>query len=447
MNPAGEVVIAWSAAQETEIQYVTRPAGGSFSAVSTVKAPVGTEVDDVHDAIDAAGDAVISWNTDAEPAPKTYTGKIEAIQRPHGEAFGAPVDLSATNVRDYSPEPAIDGSGNATLIWIAAEEDPETKHPGYKVQARTLSSTGTPGSTTQTLSTFGVLPEEPRIGADEAGEVTAVWTHVVGSSIGAEAAILPTAGGSFEPASVLDPSDGSFSSVAVAVSETGEAMAMWSHLVTAEPAPRTEQLLEATRTPGGTFAPAVAVSGVGPGFFSPSIALDTAGDAAASWFVFGESAIYEQTSNFVVPAPPAAVIETPGAGVPTNTQATSTPPAFTLSLRVVKPSLAKLRKGTPLKVTCTLTAPGTCTVRLLISAASARKLGFHVPKHAKTVTIGTVKISLAVAGSKAASLKLSASALRIIKHDRRPLSLQVIAGAGSSAGVTASLRPLALSIH
>jgi hypothetical protein len=83
----------------------------------------------------------------------------------------------------------------------------------------------------------------------------------------------------------------------------------------------------------------------------------------------------------------------------------------------------------------------------LISATSARKLGFHVVKHAKTITIGTVKISLSAAGAKVGLLKLNSSAFKIIKHDRRPLSLAVNATASSTGGLTASLRQLALSIH
>ncbi len=444
LNGAGEGVIAWSGPGEADVEYLTRAADGAFSAVDDVKAPSGVGFDDVHAAIDARGDALISWNADAETPEKTHTGRVEAIERAHGGAFGSPVDLSAAGVGDYSPVPAIDASGNATLAWIVAEENPATKKLGYKVQARTLSNAGTVGKTVQTLSTFGALPEEPRIAADGAGEATVLWTHVVGSAVAAEAAVLPSAGGEFEPAVLLDPSAGAFYDDAVTVSETGEAILMWAHLVSSEP--MAEQLVEATRTPGGAFGPATPVSSAGSGFDSPSVAVDIAGDAAAAWSAFGEGALFEQTSNYVIPAAP--VVTQPPGGSTTST-AKNPPPAapFTVSVRAGAPSLAKLRKGGAIKITCTLTAAGTCTVHLTISAATARKLGLHVTKHAKTVAIGALTITLSAAGAKSASLKLTSQAFRHIKHDRRPLVFTLTVSAASTGGHTATARPLALSVH
>lgn len=451
MNPAGEAIVVWLGAEDTEIQYATRSAGGAFGAVTSIKPGAGISVSDAYAAIDPHGDAIVSWGDDEEPSSGVFRGSVEAIRRGGGGAFGVPADLSEPNVQDDLPRPAIDAQGDATLVWVLATENPETSKTGYRVQARTLSNTGTLGAV-QTLSAFGTLPNEPRIGVDAAGEATTVWTRDTSSSESTEADILPVAGGTFNAPVVLDTADGFFGDDAVAVNEAGEAMAMWTHRASSE----SEQLVEATRTPGGSFAAAVAVSGDGSEFVGPSLAIDSAGDAASVWGAFSEGGIFVQASNYVVPPPAASGGEattssgsTVSATVPTTTSTIPTPPSgqLVVSLRATKPTLVKLRKGAPIKVTCTLTAPGTCSVRLLLSAAAARKLGFHVARHAKTVTIGSVSISLSAAGAKVAALKLSSSALRTIKHDRRPLSVELSATARATNGLTATAQPLALSVH
>jgi hypothetical protein len=116
-------------------------------------------------------------------------------------------------------------------------------------------------------------------------------------------------------------------------------------------------------------------------------------------------------------------------------------------LKAAKSSLAKLLKSGSLKLTCTLSAPGTCKVTLVLIAKVARKLGLHVGHHAKTVTLGTVSIKLSTAGAKTTSLKLSRSVVRSLKHAHGALEASLTATAQGASGAAGVAKPIALAFH
>lgn len=446
VNSAGEAIVSWLGEEDTKLEYAMR-SGKAFGSPRSIDPKPLAGIDDVHGALDARGDAILAWDEEEEPSAGVYLGRVVAAQAPAPATFGSPIALSEPGAHDFLPTVALDAQGEATLVWVQDAEDVTTKKATYRVLARTLSSAGASGML-QTLSEVGQNPEDPNVGVDGAGEATAAWTRSTSSSSKFEAAVLPAGSGVFDPPSALDESAGGFIESAVAVDEGGEAMAMWSH-ETAEG----EQVEEAERAAGGSFSVPVAVSSPAPGLVDPSVAIDAAGDAAAAWDAFGHESLFVQASNFVLPTPPAPAPPAGGASAGTSSGTTSqtgqagTTAPLLVSLHASKPKLAKLLKKGSLEVACTLSAPGSCRIELVLPAKVARKLGLRVGRHAKTIAIGSASIAFATAGTETGVLKLSSSALRALRGAHRPLAASITASARGSSGASATARPIALQLR
>ncbi len=114
VNPAGTATVAWrlSGVSSTFIQTSTRPPGGAFSAPETISSgkdePVFPDV-----ALGAGGDTVVVWSGDSG------TNEVaRAAVRPVGAPFLAPTNLSGAHPSFFRPHPAVDGAGNATVVWL-----------------------------------------------------------------------------------------------------------------------------------------------------------------------------------------------------------------------------------------------------------------------------------------------------------------------------------------
>jgi PKD domain len=117
MTPAGLATVVWTREEtgELSIQTSSRNPGGDFSAPSNVtpttessSAPIDTDLK-----MNDSGDAVVAW-------PGRSTGGQNAIRaavRSGTGAFSTPVEVSAASPDFLHPDVAIDGLGNATVIW------------------------------------------------------------------------------------------------------------------------------------------------------------------------------------------------------------------------------------------------------------------------------------------------------------------------------------------
>ena len=120
-------------------------------------------------ALDGNGNALVVWTR--------YNGNNNVIQlrRRSGSGDLGPVQtLSGLGIDTYGPQVAIDRHGNAIVVWSGAEQAGP-----YRIQLRRRSASGTLGSI-RTLYPGGAA--YPQLAMDTNGNALVVWTHYDGTN-------------------------------------------------------------------------------------------------------------------------------------------------------------------------------------------------------------------------------------------------------------------------
>jgi hypothetical protein len=115
-----------------------------------------------------------------------------------------------------------------------------------------------------------------------------------------------------------------------------------------------------------------------------------------------------------VHAPGSAPVPPGGSPPPANGAQATVAPAPTLKVSALR--WHSIRRAKSIRVSCTLAAPGRCTVRATISRKDARKLRLHVSKHARALTLASGSATLKHAGRGTVRLKLSRAKLRALRR-------------------------------
>jgi hypothetical protein len=117
VDAAGNAVAVWTRfdGSNQRVQTASRPAGGSFGAVQTLS-DAGVEAYTPDVAIDATGDAVAVWVRDFGSK-----GRIQAATRPPGGSFGGLVTLSYAGLAAFEPAVSAEANGNAAAVWYVTE--------------------------------------------------------------------------------------------------------------------------------------------------------------------------------------------------------------------------------------------------------------------------------------------------------------------------------------
>jgi hypothetical protein len=186
-----------------------------------------------------------------------------------------PVNLSGGG----SPTLAIDGSGDATVLWVRASGPDETL-----VQSAYRPAGGSWQEPT-TVSNAPSIEPEPKLRLDAAGDATAVW-EATGGAEGRrelESAYRPAGGSWQQPVAVAE----AHQSTHLEVDAAGDAFLIWTQANTIE---------SSYRPSGGSWSVPVALSQAGGDSFAPRIAVDAAGDATAVWTTRNGSESETETS-------------------------------------------------------------------------------------------------------------------------------------------------------
>jgi hypothetical protein len=121
----------------------------------------------------ASGAMTIVW----EANPNTQPSNIQARQISAAGVIGPAQTLSSAAANSYTPEIAVDGAGNATVIW--SETRYSTSHPDASyLRARQISATGALGPM-QTLASEATRNFAIAVNSD--GDAFADWTQLEGS--------------------------------------------------------------------------------------------------------------------------------------------------------------------------------------------------------------------------------------------------------------------------
>jgi PKD repeat protein len=164
LTPAGAATAAWVRQQGSAfvIQASSRPPGGSFPST-----PVDVTTEDEEPApatpelaLNSGNTAAVSWS---EEEPSGMIVKVSI--RLSGGGFSLPEAISPTGEDPFHPHIAIDGSGNATVVWYLTDGSNEIiQAAGYdasppEIRGLSVPATGTVGiPVTFSASPFDVWP-------------------------------------------------------------------------------------------------------------------------------------------------------------------------------------------------------------------------------------------------------------------------------------------------
>jgi hypothetical protein len=168
LDAQGNGVAAWSRLTPTGsvVEAVTWTASGAFgNVVQLSPSSQGAFLPDI--AVNEAGTAVVVWQA-AAPLDNSSPYQVESATRPAGGSWSAATAVSPVMPQTWSPKVALDGSGNATVVW----QQSATAN-NYRIYAATRPAGGAWGSPTAIETSYYL--GQNSVAADVAGNVTASW--------------------------------------------------------------------------------------------------------------------------------------------------------------------------------------------------------------------------------------------------------------------------------
>jgi len=271
VDSAGNATAVWQSSDGTNviIQASTKPFGGSWQAISDDLTLPGQYALNPQIAVDFAGNATAVWR---RSNGSKYI--IQASTKPFGGSWQiSSDDLSLPGQDAFSPQIAVDPTGNATAVWYRSNGSHTI------IQASTKPFGGSWQVSSDDLSLPGQNASAPQIAVDSSGNVMAVWSRSNGTNIIIQASTKPF-GSSWQtvPDDLSLPGLSAFSPQ-IAVTPEGNAMAVWGRGSSGN------VIIQASTKPLGgswqTIPNNLSLTELGVG--SPEIALDPAGNATAVW--------------------------------------------------------------------------------------------------------------------------------------------------------------------
>jgi hypothetical protein len=223
-------------------------------------------------AVSPGGNAVAVWTR--------FDGsfnRVEAAFRLGGGTFGAVQTLSAAGQNASEPQVAMDAQGNAIAVWSRFDGT------ALRVQAAYAPSGG-PFGAVQTVSSALREGFGPRVAMSDAGEAIAVWSHLnnAGSYIAQASIRPPGSGSSFGSAQDLSATGADAFDVQVDVAPDGNALAAWYRPDAS--ASNRSRIQVASRPVAGAFGAPATISPSTEDNFTPQVAMISGGTATVVWY-------------------------------------------------------------------------------------------------------------------------------------------------------------------
>jgi hypothetical protein len=248
-------------------------AAGTWTAVSSLSEE-GHSAYSPQVAVDGAGDAFVVWMRS-----NGTNDVIQAAVKPAGEPPEKPVNLSAPGEEASEPQIAVDPGGEAIAVWIRSNGTNDL------VQAAVKPAGEGWGKPTD-LSEAGQEASQPQVAVDAAGDATVVWRRFNGSNYVVQAAVKPAGEGWGKPSSLSEAGQEA-ARPAIALDSEGDAVAVWAgHGASGD------LVQAAARAAHGSWGKPTSLSGAGqePGqeALTPRVAIDATGEATAIWVNYKE---------------------------------------------------------------------------------------------------------------------------------------------------------------
>ncbi len=280
VDPAGNAVAIWyrSNGVNTIIQEATLPFGGAWTAPVDLS-DLGQNAINPQVAIDPTGNAIAVWQRS-----NGVDFVIQTRTLPFGGAWTPTVDISTPSPDTDNPHVAIDADGNAVFVWHRSDG------ANAIIQSRTLPFGGVLTPTVD-LSAAGEDADNPQVSIGANGSAVAIWERFDGANTIIQARTLLFGGAWTSTVDLSSPGQDA-AGPQVAVDSDGNAIAIWGTTVGAN------TLIEARTLPfGGSWSPTIDVSGIGIDTINPQVAVDGIGNAIAVWQHRGGSHFHIETAT------------------------------------------------------------------------------------------------------------------------------------------------------
>jgi len=288
-------VVVWSRYDGTSssccsrIQTRTRSAAGALSTLQTLST-AGT-ADSPRVGVDQSGNAVFVWRRDVpcgtsaceriQTRVRSADGTLSALQNLSDPMPGGSYPSSLA-----TPKVGVDQSGDAVFTWARRDATTDCSGgPCYRIQGIARAATGSL-STVQTLSDPGQHAIQPRIAVDQSGNAVFAWTRNDGST-GCTfhngclllQTVFRSAAGTLSAVQTLSVSGQGAFAPEVGIDQSDRAVFVWQG---GGAAPNT-RIKSRSRTANGTLSAIQIVSGTNVNKTAPDLAVNSSGNAVASW--------------------------------------------------------------------------------------------------------------------------------------------------------------------
>lgn len=269
VDAAGNATFTWQRrARPSTVLGRRRTADGTLQPVLPLS-PENAFSLDPHVASSPAGSSVLVWTRLGESSDVIQMRRLSAAG-----ALGPVVTLSALSGRASEPEVAMDGNGNALVVWKRRTAPSETE----VVQIRRVAADGGLGAVT-TLSAASAEVRDPLVGFDADGDAIVAWTRFDGSKHVPQLRHR-SSGGTLSSTQTLLLADSNADGLALAVAPDGSAITAWSR------ASGDGSVVQARhRAAAGTLGAVTTLAPAAERTFHsrPDVAMDQAGNAIMVW--------------------------------------------------------------------------------------------------------------------------------------------------------------------
>jgi hypothetical protein len=264
VNAAGEAVISWLDFGTTAVHAITRDATGSFSAETTLSLP-GESPGALSVAIDSSGDAVVSWTG------QDGGSVIRAATRPAGGEFTLADAIPVAGEFGLETAAAIVGEGEVIVTWT------ESNSQAVGVEMVTGSIGATTFSSPVELSAANSGAAWLQIAVDKNGDAVVVWALSEGGTWSIQSTARSGVDGDFSTPVEISPGNSQEIDPQIAMAADGEATIVWS-------AESTEDAVEsASWSPADGYSEVQQLSSTGADAGDPALASNASGDTLVSW--------------------------------------------------------------------------------------------------------------------------------------------------------------------
>ncbi len=170
LDAQGNGVAVWArmTSPGSVVEAVTWTTSGAFGQVTQLSpSSQGASLPDL--AVNEVGTAVVVWQV-ASPQDAGTPYQVESASRPAGGIWSAATTVSPVVPQTWSPQVALDGAGNATAVW----EQGSTAN-NYLIYTATRLAGGAWGSPVRIEPSDWYMAGQSAVATDAAGNATASW--------------------------------------------------------------------------------------------------------------------------------------------------------------------------------------------------------------------------------------------------------------------------------